>query len=220
MRLFLLSIIFIFLVTSCKSLPVIMPIDSSDGMKTIIEYRPFLKNKSRLTHSIYAELPNGDNSSLIGVTVADPESGNLHAVLMSIEGLVLFDAEYKNNAININRAVPPLGSMDFAETMMQDISLFYFAPEYNNSKAGINEAGKFTRRFDNADGKTLYLTDNKDGTGFIYLYDSSYNLIRTVRLSKRNKDGIPENIKLISHGFFGYSLNLKLIEYEVISIPD
>ena len=110
---------------SCKSLPVLKPINN---LKEQINFNPFLKTKYRLTHTIRVILPSNEKLIAIGITLADPVTQSVDAVLMTVEGFVLFDASFENSKLVINRTVPPFDSNDFAGTLISDIKLIYFLP--------------------------------------------------------------------------------------------
>jgi len=104
-----LSLIFFINFFACSSLPVLehnYSVERADSF--------FLKGKYRLTQSIKAELPDGNNALLIGITVVDTDAKTISAVLMTVEGIVLLDAEYKDTNISIIRSIPPFDSRDFA----------------------------------------------------------------------------------------------------------
>ena len=209
-------LIFIISITSCKSLPEVNPGVLSVEKKPDVEFNPFLNSKFRLIHSIKASMPGGNNSSLIGITVADPGSKSIQAVLMTVEGLVIFDACYSGGAITLNRGLPPLDSMDFAAALMRDISLVYFLPDYSDSISGAFDDGSSVRRFYRSDGMVVDVIARNGQTGKINLYDSSSSLARTAEISGINQDGVPGSITLTAHGFWGYTLKLDLLEYEAV----
>ncbi len=143
--LFFLPIAISFLIISCKSLPVIEPGKSAFEP----DINPFLEKKYQLTHSIKADLPNGDKLLVIGVTIVDPAERSIHAILMTVEGLVIFDISYINNTVIINRGMPGASSDDFSDFihgLLEDLKLIYFKPACENSEAGtIN--GRFIKRY-------------------------------------------------------------------------
>ena len=212
------TFLYIIIITSgitCNTLPHINNTNPLYVQNYPVNYNPFLKNKTRLIHSIKADLPNGEAASIIGITVADPDLKTIHAVIMTIEGLVLFEGNYKNNAVTINRGIPPFDSADFASGVMNDICLIYFQPEGKNPETGWLENGSFVRRF-NCDNTIFDVISNQDGTGVISMYECGFRLKRTVKISMINQMGFPETFELQAHGIFGYSLYLELIQVEEI----
>lgn len=203
-----------FFYSSCKSLPVVEP--AGTGFKPDIN--PFPREKFQLTHSIKADLPNGDILLVIGLTVVDPVLRSIHAVMMTVEGLVLFDAGYKNNTVTIIRGMPgisPEDSTNFVNGLMDDLKLIYFIPECAVSEPGkIN--GKFVERYKCGDGITVDLINEGNGAIIINKYDSGNSLLRTINIFSLNKENLPEKLELISPGIFGYSLYMELVNVEKI----
>ncbi|MFH0975713.1 MAG: hypothetical protein V1874_08000 [Spirochaetota bacterium] len=195
---------------SCKSLPVI---EHPGRYKEHMAAGFYLKDKYQLTHSIKAELPNGDRLLLIGVTSVDPAQRSIRAVMMSVEGLVLLDASLGNNAVTVNRAIPAFESSDFVKALMDDLKLIYFAPEARSPVYGKQPDGKSIARFGCADGTTIDVI-TQGGETKINKYDSSYGLTRTVNIMQLNSKGLPQRLELVAHGLFGYTLFLELISFE------
>jgi hypothetical protein len=195
---------------SCKSLPVI---EQPGQYKENAFAGFYLKDKYQLTHSIKAELPNGDRLLLIGVTSVDPAQRFIRAVMMSVEGLVLLDVSCSSNTITVNRTIPAFESSDFAKALMDDLKLIYFAPEAKNPESGQLPDGRCIARFGCADGTTIDVI-TKSGEAKINKYDSSYDLTRTVNIMQLNSNGLPQRLELAAHGLFGYTLFLELIGFE------
>jgi hypothetical protein len=76
----------------------------------------------------------------MGVTELSSDPERIHAVMMTIEGLVLFDALF-DGKLTINRGVAPFDSREFAEGLMDDIRLIFFKPAGNAVDAGLTEDG-------------------------------------------------------------------------------
>lgn len=199
------------LILSCKNLPVI-----EQGISVIKpEINPFPEKKYQLTHSIKAELPNGDLLLVIGVTVVDPDERSIHAVMMSVEGLVLFDINYKNNNVNVNRGIPGMQSVDsieFARSLMEDLKLIYFKPGCGITEAG-QLSGKYTERY-KCNEETVIDIIEEGRTVKINKYDSSNSIVRVVNIFSINNNGLPELLELTAPGIFGYSLYMKLVNSE------
>ncbi len=200
---------------SCAGLPRINRAGASeaDDLRRMTR-APFLEGEWRVVHSIQGSLPGGATADMIGVTLASSRTRKIHSSLLSIEGLVLLDAEY-NGRIVINRGIGPLARPDLVEGMMRDISLMLFAPAGSPEEAGTMNDGSRACRYRSGDGD-VYVIMKEDGIIEIRLYDRSSRLQRTVRFMKRRCDGIPKRIELESAGIIGYSLRLDLIEAEKV----
>ncbi len=202
---------------SCGSLPKIESVDSNIYPHIKKECSlPFFAKKCRLVHSIEATLPDGSMSSAIGVAIADPDADTIHGVIMTIEGVVLFDALYSGGTLSIERGVPPFNSTDFAGSIMDDMRLIFFIPEGNPYETGKLENGALICRYRKDDGNVIDVVRNSDGSWELQQYSNYHNLLRTIRFFTPNKLGIPKEIELTAHGFFGYSLYFTLLEFEFI----
>jgi hypothetical protein len=71
---------------ACNSLPKIEP-DNSAEVKL---NAPYLKEAYQLTHSIKADLPNGNYAVLIGLTEIEPSLKSINAVIMTVDGGLFF----------------------------------------------------------------------------------------------------------------------------------
>lgn len=200
------------IIVTCKSLPLIEHRSSSAQVQPYA----FLKSKYQLTHSIKADLPNGVKALLIGFTEIDPSIKSMHAVLMSIEGLVLLDVIYKNNVPQVNRAVPPFDSSNFSNGLLDDLKLVFFIPDGKLAESGIIKNIGYAERYRCDDGKTTDVVAVIEGIAVINKYDSGNSITRTARIISEIDEGVPREIELIAHGFFGYSLYLELITSERI----
>ena len=207
-----LQIIISFLVFSCKGLPVIE--SGKAGLKPGIG--PFLKNKYQLTHSIKADLPNGDTLLVLGVTIADPVQRSIHAVMMTVEGLVLFEIDFSNDSVTLNRSMPMQGinPLDFAKSLIDDLKLIYFTPDCYSVETGyLNNS--YIKRYNCNDG-TVDVIEQEKGDVDIIKYEKSNGIIRKVNIYSINKEGLPDKLELSAPGIFGYTLFLELVNFEKI----
>jgi hypothetical protein len=203
-------IIFSFL-TSCIGLSGITSAGPSERERILTKCRaPFLEHRWRLVHLISGTLPGGANVSMIGVSDASPLD-KVHCTLMTIEGLVLLDAEY-DGALAIKRGIGPFTSEDFVTGVIRDMGLVLFQPE-GMAETGLDEEGEEVCRYRSEEGVTDEIL-KRDGTVELRRYDASLNLARVVTFKKLRRDGIPGRIELEGYGMVRYSLELDLIEAE------
>lgn len=200
---------------SCIGLPKIKSADEARKPEILKNCSlPFTSKKYRFIHSINAAMPGGERTVIIGISVVDPELRSIESAIMTVEGLVLFEAVY-NNGLSVKRGVPPFDSKDFAKALMDDIRLIFFAPESKIESYGIYN-NEYVCRYELNEKRIEDIAVSKDGSWTIYQYDTSYSLVRSVKANSINKEGIPQRIDLKSHEFFGYSLKLELISAEVV----
>lgn len=182
----------------------------------------FQKHPVQMVHSLTSILPNGDIHVAIGVTTISPETKTIHCAIMTIEGMVLFEAEYDQKII-IHRSIPPFDSMEFARNILEDIRLVLFKP----AGALIN-AGRLTPftdicRYEQPDGTTVDVVTRQNDTWEIHQYTTYGKQIKTIKayytdarnhgLSEENQN-IPSLYEITAHGIFGYSLKLALIDVQ------
>jgi len=205
-------------IISCAAPPQIPPINQSGpSISTQSCTAPFPRNKWDFVHSIEATMPKGKKAVFIGVTALSPETGTIHCVIMTLEGLVLFDAQY-NHKMVINRGIPPFDSVDFARGLLNDIKLIFFPPEGQLIQSGIAEDGSSICRYKTDSGKIVDVIGRNKNLWEIRQYNDNSDLSRSVRAypdSKRavkKQEAIPGRLVLTAYGSPGYSLILELIE--------
>src|SRR5574341_1159133 len=108
---------------------------------------PALPPVFRAIHTLIFTLPGRGSGSFIGVTVADVPSDRLRSTLLSVEGLVLFDAVWDKDVLTVFRALPPLDTEGFARGLFSDVRLLFFPPEGRLEAAGRDKAGVLVCRW-------------------------------------------------------------------------
>jgi hypothetical protein len=215
-RISILSLLCI-LTVSCSTYPIISPVKSPE----ITEIRNncngvFPVGNWRFVHFIDATLPGKKRIFMMGITQIYPEKKKIHCILMTIEGLVIFDALY-DGKITINRAIPPFNSDNLAKGMISDIRLIFFQPEGPCIEAGVSDTGELICRYQ-TDKETTVDVAIHYGNGWTIRRYRHHRLDRTIQayfgkdsdLTTKNK--IPERLELIAREGQEYSLNLKLVE--------
>lgn len=205
-RIFPLILITIFL-ASCQSLPVIM---QPEG-KIFTCPSPFLKEKYRLIHAIEIRMAGESRGAIIGVTLADPATRKISCAIMTVEGIVLFEAEEEAGLLKVIRALPPFDSSDFAQNMINDIKLIFFSPTGKIIEKGILPGGAAVCRWREKGGGWIDVLSNEPQGIEIKRYSLCGNLKRDVKFEETDKN-IYQRIELTANELYGYSLNMKLIE--------
>jgi hypothetical protein len=206
-------LILLTLLSACAHRPDLLPASKQAAEKIQTECEAIFPQEDRqLLHRIQARLPNNDKETLLGLTQIHPKTHNLHCVLMTIEGLVLFEADY-DDTLSIQRAVPPFDQEGFAEGLLADIGLIFFKPAAAQMTAGTTALGEKICRYELSDDQLeeiILLPQNKRE---IRLYTHKRKLYRRVVFQPQSKPlKIAKQIELKADGFFGYQLNLTLIE--------
>lgn len=207
---------------SCSAIPKLEPLNSEALPGVINECRTmFPANGWQFVHSIEATIQGRQKAFLIGITDISPDLGRVRCVMMTIEGLVLFDALSDQETV-IKRGISPFDSMAFANGLMKDIKLIFFSPDGECIKTGMLGKGSYVCRYGN-DGNTIVdLIANPDRTREIRLYRSG-DLARSVKayfkqdVHNRNQYAVPERLELAAHGVHAYALVLRLIRSEQVA---
>ena len=138
-------------------------------------------------------MSDGNNALLIGVTIADTDANTISAVLMTVEGIVLLDAEYKDNRVAVNRSVPSFDSAEFSTGLLIIVRLIYLVSCRDAVESGTSDS-IFIERYKCCDGNIIDISAN-DGSIDIHKYNSGKKLSRRAHLSKINKEGIRDRLK-------------------------
>ncbi|MDA8125209.1 MAG: hypothetical protein M0009_08495 [Deltaproteobacteria bacterium] len=174
--------------------------------------RPFLTEKVRLVHEMNVVMPGGEGQA-IGVLRADPASRSLQSILMTVEGLVLFDIE-AGETLTVHRAVPPFDAPAFAAQMAMDISLAFFSPGTRPAAIGREAEGTAVCRFARPGGEFVDVLAAENGALEIRLYGAGQELRKKVSIPHLARSGPAEELEIRGATWPSYSLHLRLIEVE------
>ena len=215
-----LALLILLTVFACQSLPEIKPDLSAGGKKQVLSCFDFFpKGEWQLVHSIEATLPSGKKGFLMGVTLIGPAPEMIRCAMLTMEGLVLFEAEY-DGRLKIHRAVPPFDAAEFADGLMADIRLMFVKPKGEILSTGVLENGWQVYRFRGAKGTTVDVSCDGKSRLKIIKYDFRGKLVRTVVAGFENaaalygENKIASRLELKAYGWQEYSLRLKLVETE------
>lgn len=204
------------LLASCSNLPRVDPaggLAAAQIRQTCLNHFP--KGKWQFVHSIEAVMPDGKRVFVIGIAVISSTDRSFHCVIMTLEGLVLFDATYRQR-LTVNRAIAPFDSRAFAEGLAKDIRLIFLRPDGIPVASGFLKNGTSICRHREADGRFEDVVCGHDGHWEIKQYTRDDRLLRTVTITSgkdtESNAGIPKKIELSAHGPNGYELIMNLIE--------
>ncbi len=204
------------LLASCAGLPPVTPGGDAPRAGADEAFAPgtvFPEGRWQLLHAIQAELPGGRTLVMLGLTVMSSTGRSCRSVLMTLEGFVVFDGEH-DGRLTVHRALPPFDSPHFADGLMEDIRLVFFAPEGPVVATGTLPDGGAVRRHRLPDGGTVDVELLPGADWRIRRYDASDTLTRTVRARHGPNDqhGFPESIELTASGGQDYRLTMTLLE--------
>ena len=166
-------------------------------------------------------MPGGRNASVIGITDISSDLETIHCIIVSIEGLVLFDGVYRREVV-INRGIQPFDSREFAKGLMNDIRMVFFRPVGELTDTGVLSNGSHVCRYRH-DAMTIVdviIDPNHDWEIRQY---KNCNLNRSVKayLKERAIDGVqkafPGRIEISVKEDPGYALTLRLIRAEPLN---
>ena len=198
------------IVLSCSGVPVLKQgpaITNTMACESASIARPI-----RLVHSIEAAFKGNRRAFMIGITVADPAKRTLESAIMSLEGLVLFQAKY-GKTLAVSRAVDLFSSPQFAESMMDDIALMLLPPQTGMSALGTLR-GSTVCRYGSGD-EILDIAAGADSWKKMLYREGK--CVRTIKAWSFDERGIPAEMELVARGESAYSLYLKLISAEDVA---
>jgi len=178
---------------------------------------PFPKGNWQFIHSIDANMPGG-TASVIGITDISSDLGIIHCIIVSIEGLVLFDGVYRGEVV-INRGIQPFDSREFAKGLMNDIRMVFFRPVGELTGTGVLSNGSHVCRYKHDAMTIVDVIIDPNHNWEIRQYVNG-SLSRSVKayIKERAIDGVqkafPGRIELSVNEDPGYALTLRLIRAE------
>lgn len=214
----------LFLASACASLPRLEPVavEREAALARSCD-AVFPEGKWRFIHTIRATLRGDRRAAMTGVTVIDSAARTLHSVMMTVEGLVVLDAVYKDGDLTLNRGVPPFDAESFARGMMADIRLIFFKTDGEPRAVGTTESGDPACRYDTLPNRSIFLAVDPETGDWTLRQYRGRRLARTVEAKVGHSPGgetgtrIPKSLTLTAHGFpRPYTLNMTLLEGEPI----
>ena len=163
-------------------------------------------------------MPGGRNASVIGITDISSDPETIRCIIVSIEGLVLFDGVYRGEVV-INRGIQPFDSEEFAKGLMNDIRMVFFRPMGELTGTGILSNGSHVCRYRNDTMAVVDVIIDPKHDWEIRQYRNG-NLNRSVKayFKERAIGGVkkpfPGRIEISVKENLGYALTLRLIRTE------
>jgi len=132
--------------------------------------------------------------------------------------LVLFDATTSSGTIQVQRALPPFDSPQFANGLMQDVRFIFTFPAGSPKVTGILDDGASVCRYQDTLGKTLDVVVHPGNGWVIEQYSRFGKKLRSLRFDTL-KNGIPNMLEFEAFGPKSYALHMRLLSVEPVS-PD
>lgn len=214
----------ILLFVSCAGLPTLDPVNPSltpAVSKACASH--FADGKWRLVHSIEATLPNGEKRFVIGVSLIDTPEDTIDSVIMTVEGLVIFEARYDSSGIFTRRAVPPFDSPKFARGLLNDVRLVFFEPQTESVETGIDRDNRTVCRYRNQEGSVTDIMSHAGNGWEIRQYNPNTKLSRRVvadscrQTPQDHQQTFACRMELSTYGPAPYTLYMQLLEAESLN---
>lgn len=215
-RLFVMTAQLVVLVSlaACAKLPVIQMPTGSEEIPSHSSCRDlFPKGRWQMHHAIEATVPGGGKTLLTGVTVLSSRDRTIESALMTVEGFVLFSGRF-DGVLTVDRAISPFDRPGFAQGLMDDLMLLFFAPRVPLCMTGRLEPQNRICRYCEPK-KTTDIVVTPQNTRQIRQYTSRNRLDRSMEAGDIVEvAGFPfaQRMTLKNHGLLGYQLVLKLLE--------
>lgn len=164
------------------------------------------------TSIVEATIPFSDDASLLAVVTSPSDQSEFRSVMLSQEGMVLFDATRRGERIMVHRALPPLDPKGFGRRMTDDIRLMSFRPGRESPEVGVTDRGVPICRWSDRErtvdvlltgATTAHVTETRAG-----------RKVREAWLKEIDADGRAREILLENTGLAGYRLRIVLQRFE------
>lgn len=196
----------------------------------------FPKGRWQFVHAIGFDMAGGFSGNALGVVALDGD--DVRVVLMSVEGLSLFEANSASvDMLEVSRAVPPFDKPDFAQGLMRDVRSIFQRPA-GTLTTGVLPDGLPACRYE-GDSGIHDLVLQTDGCWRLETYQLKPHIssdeeavppppsgpvltrrITTASCQAAGKTIIPQILELTAPGPEGYSLTMRLISAErLANIP-
>lgn len=167
-------------------------------------------------HTVHVAVSlTGHRGAVLGVSVGDTARRTLEGVLMTPEGVVLFEGAYAAGRTTVSRALPPLDRADFGPGLFSDLALVTLAPEAEPRAVGRLEDGRRVCRYVQGR-KTRDVVLADDGRYWLVDYGEGVTPRRTVEARPPLSAGFARSLALRVPGLAGYAMRLTLVRAEAV----
>jgi hypothetical protein len=163
-------------------------------------------------HKIEATIRGLGSYSLLGVTKGEPSEHSIQSLLLTPEGFVLFDAEFREDDFSVRKAVAPFDSAAFARGLMDDVTLLFFPPQEKPMTWKKKTDGTMTCQWEDHYGFRTEVKGSMDNGWRIKYKDKRGEVIKEVLLKGPFIDGLASNIELNATQPASYQLKMTLIQ--------
>jgi len=218
-------VLFLMMAVSCRILPPTAPIVPIDPVLIEKCSSLFPLKSFRAVHALTASMFGDKKSLFVGITVADIPSARIRSFLLSVEGMVLFDATSVNRTITIHRAVAPMDKQGFAQGLFYDVEFIYFPPQGTLTGAEVAADGTLVCRWQN-NHRFVEISSEASGHSTLTERSESREVLRRAEFFPPLVNGFYKKILLEVYDvggvgdLGGYSLSMDFLEGEPIAPSD
>lgn len=193
----------------------------------------------QFVHIIEITPPGHRTITLMGVVQTDDAPWRIHCALLSLEGLVLFEARWEADETTVLRALPPLDKPGFADGLMADLLFIFMAPDIASQTFAQLKNGTPVCRYVLKNGEIRDFLTFPNGSWQLLRYAGGTRLAQTLTVGVPSETGdiitlpahlslkarniwgddlsLPVHRTLKTHGLLGYDLVLTLVSADEIS---
>lgn len=179
----------------------------------------FPEGQWQLVHAISFRMAGGVQGHTLGVLVLT-EDDEIRCALMTMEGLTLFEARSRGEAIlEVTRALAPFDNPEFALGLMRDVRTIFRRPPGTVQYGKIAANEPVCRYL--GDGKATDILPGEDGCWQIITYADTV-VTRIIHAHTCISDAgilLAGSLTLTAPGVDGYTLSMELIRAESIAQP-
>lgn len=180
---------------------------------------PFTDKSCRYVYSLNAELPDSTRMTAMIVTVTDPAFEEIQAAILSLEGLVVFDATLSPDGMQVHRALPPFNRQRFAAGLMRDMQFIFMLPVGPPAITGMLDDGSTVCRYYDVLNSTVDVIVHPDGVCNVVQYSRYGKKLRGLKVHALQND-TPAMMKFTSFNPNSYALSMRLISVEPFTPND
>ncbi|MBI9083725.1 MAG: hypothetical protein JEZ11_09010 [Desulfobacterales bacterium] len=207
---------------ACSGLPEIRPLTGIDkaGLAQAC-LRPFPDTPMQYLHALEAFVAGKNQTGILGLVRVWPQTRHLRCVIMTVEGLVVFDARHDSQLV-VDRALPPFDRPGMAEGLVADLEMMFLPPRGRLLGSGHPPSGDPVCRYLAPDKTVSDVVLLPDGRWQLCRYDAAGRLNRTVSVPVGHGAAgrTPSRLQLTAHGIPGYRLTMDLIESMPLAAGD
>jgi hypothetical protein len=163
-------------------------------------------------HKIEATIRGWGSFSLLGVIKGEPSERSLQSLLLTPEGFVLFDAEFRESDISVRKAVAPFDSLTFAGELMEDVTFLFFPPKARPTTWKEKTDGTRICHWEDRYGFRTDVKGSMDTGWRIKYKDRRGEVIKEIFLSGPFVNGLASHIELNASQPAPYQLRMTLLQ--------